>query len=42
MTTAMNNLPNWAADVLSHLLVLLRGRGLGLADAARVLDDRRG
>ena len=30
-----------AADVLYHLLVLLRGRGLGLADAARVLDGRR-
>jgi phosphoribosyl-ATP pyrophosphohydrolase/phosphoribosyl-AMP cyclohydrolase len=31
-----------AADVLYHLLVLLRTRGLSLADAARVLDDRRG
>jgi phosphoribosyl-ATP pyrophosphohydrolase/phosphoribosyl-AMP cyclohydrolase len=30
-----------AADVLYHLLVLLRTRGLSLADAARVLDDRR-
>ena len=31
-----------AADVLYHLLVLLRGRDLGLADAQRVLDGRRG
>ena len=31
-----------AADVLYHLLVLLRGRDLGLADAGRVLDGRRG
>jgi phosphoribosyl-ATP pyrophosphohydrolase/phosphoribosyl-AMP cyclohydrolase len=30
-----------AADVIYHLAVLLRGRGLGLADAERVLDDRR-
>ena len=30
-----------AADVLYHLLVLLRERGLGLADAERVLDERR-
>ncbi len=30
-----------AADVLYHLAVLLRGRGLGLADAERVLDGRR-
>jgi phosphoribosyl-AMP cyclohydrolase / phosphoribosyl-ATP pyrophosphohydrolase len=30
-----------AADVLYHLAVLLRSRGLELADAARVLDDRR-
>jgi phosphoribosyl-ATP pyrophosphohydrolase/phosphoribosyl-AMP cyclohydrolase len=30
-----------AADVLYHLLVLLAGRGLSLADAGRVLDDRR-
>jgi phosphoribosyl-ATP pyrophosphohydrolase/phosphoribosyl-AMP cyclohydrolase len=30
-----------AADVLYHLLVLLRGRGLSLADAERVLDERR-
>ncbi|MGB2710454.1 MAG: bifunctional phosphoribosyl-AMP cyclohydrolase/phosphoribosyl-ATP diphosphatase HisIE [Conexibacter sp.] len=29
-----------AADVLYHLLVLLRARGLGLADAERVLDAR--
>ena len=31
-----------AADVIYHLLVLLAGRGLTLADAARVLDERRG
>jgi phosphoribosyl-ATP pyrophosphohydrolase/phosphoribosyl-AMP cyclohydrolase len=30
-----------AADVLYHLTVLLSGRGLSLADAERVLDDRR-
>ncbi|HEX4110412.1 MAG TPA: bifunctional phosphoribosyl-AMP cyclohydrolase/phosphoribosyl-ATP diphosphatase HisIE [Solirubrobacteraceae bacterium] len=30
-----------AADVLYHLLVLLRGRGRALADAERVLDGRR-
>ncbi len=30
-----------AADVLYHLLVLMRGRGRSLADAERVLDDRR-
>ena len=30
-----------AADVLYHLAVLLRSRGLGLADAERVLDGRR-
>jgi phosphoribosyl-ATP pyrophosphohydrolase/phosphoribosyl-AMP cyclohydrolase len=30
-----------AADVLYHLTVLLRGRGLRLADAERVLDGRR-
>ena len=30
-----------AADVLYHLMVLLRGRGLSLADAERVLDGRR-
>ena len=30
-----------AADVLYHLAVLLRTRGLALADAARVLNDRR-
>ncbi len=31
-----------AADVLFHLAVLMRGRGLGFADAERVLDGRRG
>ena len=31
-----------AADVLYHLSVLLRGRGRRLADAERVLNDRRG
>lgn len=30
-----------AADVLYHLIVLLHGRGLSLADAERVLDERR-
>jgi phosphoribosyl-ATP pyrophosphohydrolase/phosphoribosyl-AMP cyclohydrolase len=30
-----------AADVIYHLLVLLRSRGRALADAERVLDDRR-
>ncbi len=30
-----------AADVVYHLAVLLRGRGLTLADAERVLDGRR-
>lgn len=30
-----------AADVLYHLAVLLRGRGLALADAAEVLSGRR-
>jgi len=32
---------NEAADVLYHLLVLLRSRGRSLADAAEVLNDRR-
>jgi phosphoribosyl-ATP pyrophosphohydrolase/phosphoribosyl-AMP cyclohydrolase len=31
-----------AEDVIYHLLVLMHGRGLSLADAGRVLDDRRG
>jgi phosphoribosyl-ATP pyrophosphohydrolase/phosphoribosyl-AMP cyclohydrolase len=31
-----------AADVLYHLLVLLQSRGRSLADAERVLDERRG
>jgi phosphoribosyl-ATP pyrophosphohydrolase/phosphoribosyl-AMP cyclohydrolase len=31
-----------AADVLYHLAVLLRSRGLSLTDAERVLDGRRG
>ena len=30
-----------AADVLYHLAVLLHERGLALADAQRVLDERR-
>jgi phosphoribosyl-AMP cyclohydrolase / phosphoribosyl-ATP pyrophosphohydrolase len=30
-----------AADVLYHLAVLMRGRGLSLADAEKVLSDRR-
>jgi phosphoribosyl-AMP cyclohydrolase / phosphoribosyl-ATP pyrophosphohydrolase len=30
-----------AADVIYHLTVLLRGRGLSLADAEQVLDGRR-
>ncbi|MFL5823256.1 MAG: bifunctional phosphoribosyl-AMP cyclohydrolase/phosphoribosyl-ATP diphosphatase HisIE [Solirubrobacteraceae bacterium] len=30
-----------AADVIYHLAVLLRGRGLSMADAERVLDGRR-
>jgi phosphoribosyl-ATP pyrophosphohydrolase/phosphoribosyl-AMP cyclohydrolase len=29
-----------AADVLYHLAVLMRGRGLSLADAERILDGR--
>ena len=29
-----------AADLVYHLIVLLRARGLGLADVVRVLDDR--
>ncbi len=32
---------NEAADVIYHLLVLMRSRGLTLADAARVLGERR-
>ncbi|HYF28041.1 MAG TPA: bifunctional phosphoribosyl-AMP cyclohydrolase/phosphoribosyl-ATP diphosphatase HisIE [Baekduia sp.] len=32
---------NEAADVLYHLLVLLRSRGRGMADAARILVGRR-
>jgi phosphoribosyl-AMP cyclohydrolase / phosphoribosyl-ATP pyrophosphohydrolase len=32
---------NEAADVLYHLAVLLRSRGLSFADAERVLDERR-
>ena len=31
-----------AADLVYHLLVLLHGRDLTLADAERVLDGRRG
>ncbi len=31
-----------AADLLYHLAVLLRARGLSLADARRVLEARRG
>lgn len=30
-----------AADVIYHLLVLMRGRGRSLSDAERVLDERR-
>jgi phosphoribosyl-ATP pyrophosphohydrolase/phosphoribosyl-AMP cyclohydrolase len=30
-----------AADVLYHMLVLMRGRGRSLAEATRVLDERR-
>ena len=30
-----------AADVIYHLLVLLHSRGRTLADAERVLDERR-
>ena len=30
-----------AADVIYHVVVLLRGRGLTLAHAERVLDGRR-
>ncbi|MGI8557679.1 MAG: phosphoribosyl-ATP diphosphatase, partial [Solirubrobacteraceae bacterium] len=33
---------NEAADLLYHLLVLLRGRGRRLADPARILAERRG
>ncbi len=32
---------NEAADVIYHLAVLLRSRGMSLADAEQVLDDRR-
>jgi phosphoribosyl-ATP pyrophosphohydrolase/phosphoribosyl-AMP cyclohydrolase len=31
-----------AADLLYHLIAMLRGRGMGLEDAAKVLADRRG
>jgi len=31
-----------AADLLYHLIAMLRGRGMGLEDAANVLLDRRG
>ena len=31
-----------ASDLLFHLLVLLRARGLSLADALQVLEARRG
>ena len=31
-----------ASDLLFHLLVLLRARGLSLADALQVLETRRG
>jgi len=31
-----------AADLLFHMIVLLRARGLSLADAKRVLESRRG
>jgi phosphoribosyl-ATP pyrophosphohydrolase/phosphoribosyl-AMP cyclohydrolase len=31
-----------AADLMYHLLALLHGRGLSMADAERVLDERRG
>ena len=31
-----------AADLLYHLIAMLRGRGMGLGDAVRVLADRRG
>jgi phosphoribosyl-ATP pyrophosphohydrolase/phosphoribosyl-AMP cyclohydrolase len=30
-----------AADLIFHLVVLLRARGLSLADAVRVLEQRR-
>ena len=31
-----------AADLLYHLTVLLRSRGLGLSEAVEVLSDRHG
>lgn len=31
-----------AADLLYHLLAMLRGRGIGIEDAVRVLAERRG
>lgn len=37
-----NALLGEAADLLYHLTVLLRARGLSLADARRVLSARRG
>jgi phosphoribosyl-ATP pyrophosphohydrolase/phosphoribosyl-AMP cyclohydrolase len=36
-----NRVAEEAADVLYHLAVLLKGRGLSLEDAERVLDGRR-
>ena len=41
-TETDDRVDNEAADVLYHLLVLLRSRGRSLADATEVLRERRG
>ena len=37
-----DRLPEEAADLVYHLLVLLEERGFGIEDVARVLHDRHG